>query len=152
MKTHIKIITTLTLVLFISYKSLGQNITEKHKDSLNSVFQKYYNLNLKVFQSNSTIKDIDNIFKLFTDDFIYVHPKYGGTYTKENLYNGYIRNQKKGDYNGEIVAIEVQNTIIGLNVAMVQRVYKLKNNKKDAPRVTLFEFRKGKISKIFEYW
>lgn len=152
MKTHIKIITTLTLVLFISYKSLGQNITEKHKDSLNSVFQKYYNLNLKVFQSNSTIKDIDNIFKLFTDDFIYVHPKYGGTYTKENLYNGYIRNQRKGDYNGEIVAIEVQNTIIGLNVAMVQRVYKLKNNKKDAPRVTLFEFKEGKISKIFEYW
>lgn len=42
-----------------------------HKDSLNNVMNQYYELNLKVFQQNSTLKDIHNIFELFTDDFTY---------------------------------------------------------------------------------
>ena len=55
-----------------------QNNLNTHKDSLNYALNQYYKLNIKVFQQNSTLEDIDNIFELFTDDFTYVHPKYGG--------------------------------------------------------------------------
>lgn len=39
---------------------------------------------------------MDSVFTLFTDDFTYVHPNYGGVYTREDLYNGYKRNLKDG--------------------------------------------------------
>ena len=34
-------------------------------------------------------------FELFTDDFTNIHPKHGGTYTHEELYNGYVPNHSK---------------------------------------------------------
>ena len=134
---------------------MAQNVSQSHKDSLEMIVNTYYNLNLKTFQANSTIHDIDGIFQLFTNDFTYVHPKYGGVYSREDLYNGYVRNQKKGDYNGEIVDIKIQNIIVGLNAVMVERIYVLKDIvgiKEGELKVTLFEFKKGEISRIFEYW
>lgn len=95
MKTHFKLLTSALLILLSVYQSIAQEATKAHKDSLNTVITKYYDLNLKIFQINSTVEDIDKVFELFTDDFIYVHPKYGGRYTRTDLYNGYIRNQKK---------------------------------------------------------
>lgn len=155
MKTHFKILIFKVLLLFVTNITVAQNVTEARKDSLNSMVKKYYDLNLKTFQANSTIKEIDKIFELFTEDFTYVHPKYGGIYTRKDLYNGYVRNQKNGSYNGEVSDIKVLNKIIGLNVVVVQRIYLLKRDgriKKGEPQATLFEFKKGKISKIFEYW
>lgn len=155
MKTYFKILISKALLLFTTNLTVAQNVTEAHKDSLKSMVKKYYDLNLKTFQANSTIKEIDAIFELFTDDFTYIHPKYGGTYTRKDLYNGYVRNQKNGSYNGEVSDIKVLKKIIGLNVVVVQRVYMLKKGtkiKKGDSQATLFEFKKGKISKIFEYW
>jgi len=126
-----------------------------HKDSLKLLVDRYYQLNLKVFQKNSTIADIDAIFNLFTDDFVYIHPKYGGTYTRTVLYEGYVRNQKNGGYDGSTADIKIENQIIGLNAVVVERVYveKKDNGTRDgASQMTLFEFKNGKISKIFEYW
>jgi len=155
MKIRIKIVITSILIVFTTYPTIAQNVPQAHKDSLKIVVKKYYDINLETFQANSTISDIDNIFKLFTDDFTYVHPKYGGIYSRRDLYNGYVRNQRNGDYNGEIVDTKIRNVILGLNVAVVERIYLLKdsgNNTEGEPQVTLFEFKKGKISKIFEYW
>ncbi|MCK0107877.1 nuclear transport factor 2 family protein [Flavobacteriaceae bacterium S0825] len=126
-----------------------------HKDSLNTILDKYYELNLKVFQSGSTIKDIDNIFNLFTDDFTYVHPKCGGVYTRENLYNGYKRNQEKGSYNGKTVDIKVTSKIIGLNaIAVTKRFIRKEDGKtvEGKEQMAVFEFKDGKIIKIKEYW
>ena len=155
MKTHLKILISTISLLFATNQIMAQNVTKAHKDSLEIVVKKYYNLNLKTFQANSTIKDIDRIFELFTDNFTYIHPKYGGTYTREDLYNGYVRNQKNGGYNGEVMDIKILNKIVGLNAVVVQRVYVEKKDdgtKKGEPQMTLFEFKKGKISRIFEYW
>ncbi len=119
------------------------------------VLDKYYELNLKVFQSNSTQEDIDNIFELFTDDFTYVHPKYGGVYTREDLYNGYMRNQKNGGYDGSVVDIQVENKIVGLNaIAVSKRFIKREEGKivEGDAQMALFEFKDGKISRIYEYW
>lgn len=135
--------------------SSTSSIKKTHKDSLNMVLDKYYELNLKVFQAGSTIKDIDNIFNLFTDDFTYVHPKYGGVYSRENLYNGYKRNQEKGSYNGKTVDIKVTSKIIGLNaIAVTKRFIKKEDGKivEGKEQMAVFEFKDSKIIKIKEYW
>lgn len=153
-----KTVTNLLSILFIFFligKINAQEIKMTHKDSLNVVLEKYYELNLKVFQSGSNIDDIDNIFSLLTEEFIYVHPKYGGVYTRENLYTGYKRNQEKGSYNGKVIDIQIINKIVGLNAIAVNKRFIKKVNDKTVEgeiNMTLIEFRKGRISKIFEYW
>jgi ketosteroid isomerase-like protein len=142
----------LSLLTFAAY---GQEATQGHKDSLNAVVQEYYDLNLKIFQSYSEVSDINKVFELFTDDFTYVHPKYGGTYTRKVLYDGYVRNQKNGGYDGTVVDMKIENKIVGLNAVVVQKrfVNKGENGTTEGElQMTLFEFREGKISKIFEYW
>ncbi len=143
------------LLVFTLSLTKAQEQNTKAKDSLLRLMEQYYKLNLKVFQQNSTPEDIDNIFELFTDDFTYVHPQYGGVYTREDLYNGYIRNQKNGGYDGSVVDIRVENKIVGLNaIAVSKRFIKLVQNKtvEGDAQMALFEFRDGKISRIYEYW
>lgn len=150
-----KVFSVFFLLGIMPYKTNGQEVTEAHQDSLNTIVKKYYDLNLKIFQSNSTIKDIDNAFELFADDFTYVHPKYGGVYTREDLYNGYVQNQKNGGYNGTVIKIEILNKIVGLNAVVVQkRFIERKDGQpvRGKPEMALFEFKKGKIFRIFEYW
>lgn len=146
---------SLILFLLISVSIDAQEKVVTHKDSLNLIIKEYYDLNLKLFQAGSKVEDVNNLFKLFVEDFTYVHPKYGGVYSRENLYNGYIRNQKNGAYNGKIVAIKIDNKITGLNAVVVEKrfVEKKGNEIKDGKaEMTLFEFKGGKISRIFEYW
>ena len=155
MKTHLKVLALIMLMVTIVYQGISQEATKAHKDSLDVVVTQYYDLNLKIFQQDSTIEDIDTAFELFTEDFTYVHPKYGGTYTREDLYNGYARNQKNGGYDGKVTDIKIENKIIGLNAVVVEKRFV---EKKDGelmdgkPEMTLFEFKDGKISRIFEYW
>jgi len=148
-------IITLFLISFTSSQLFGQETNRVHKDSLIAIVEQYYDLNLKVFQKNSKPSDIDNIFNLFTEDFTYLHPKYGGEYSRENLYNGYIRNQKNGGYDGRIVDIKIVNRIAGMNALVIEKRF-LKTTENGTQEgeleMTLFEFRKGKIFRIFEYW
>lgn len=128
---------------------------EAHKDSLNLILDQYYKLNLKVFQADSTPEDVDNIFELFTNDFTYVHPQYGGVYTREDLYNGYMRNQNNGGYDGSVVDIKMENKIVGLNaIALSKRFIKKEEGKivEGEAQMALFEFKDGKIYRITEYW
>ena len=132
-----------------------QNNIITHKDWLNHTLNQYYKLNLIVFQQNSTLKDIDKIFELFTDDFTYVHPNYGGVYTRDELYKGYKRNQGNGGYDGSVVDIKIQNIIYGLNAITVSKRFITKENGKMVERdeqMALFEFKNGKIFMIKEYW
>ena len=155
MKILIKLYICSILTLSFTEYVKAQSISKIDKDSLERIVQKYYSLNLTTFQANSTLEDIDRIFDLFDGDFEYVHPKYGGVYSRDDLYKGYVRNQKKGDYNGEIVDIIIKNKIVGLNLVVVERMYLFKNDqrtKEGESQVTLFEFKNGKISRIFEYW
>lgn len=149
------ILLTIGLILFINPLK-AQEFKELNKDSIINLVMKYYDLNKKVFAKNSTVEDIDNIFTLFTKDFTYIHPKYGGTYSRGVLYQGYVRNQKNGAYDGKIVDIKIVNMIVGLNAIVVEKkfVEKTTNDelKEGQPEMTLFEFRDNKISKIFEYW
>jgi len=141
-----KTVTNLLSILFVFFligKIDAQEIKMTHKNSLNVVLEKYYELNLKVFQLGSNIDDIDNIFSLFTEEFTYVHPKYGGVYTRENLYIGYKRNQEKGFYNGKVIDIQIMNKIVGLNAIAVNKRFIKKENDKTVEgeiNMTLIEF------------
>ena len=126
-----------------------------HADSLDVVLKKYYERNLKVFQANSQPKDIDNIFDLFTADFEYIHPQYGGTYTRQDLYEGYQRNQKNGGYDGSVTDIKILNKIVGLNAIAVSKSFVTTKDGEATigeAQMTMFEFRDGKILRIYEYW
>lgn len=147
--------TSLLLFLCISTSIYAQETIKTTDNQLLSLVNRYYELNLTVFKAYSTVADIDKVFDLFTDDFTYVHPKYGGTYTRDNLYKGYLRNQKNGMYDGTIVDIIIRNQITGLNAVVVERAYLEKTDEgtqQGEPRMTLFEFKEGKIFRIFEYW
>lgn len=150
-----KIIYIVLSVVLFSHKLSAQGATQGHRDSLNALVNQYHELNITVFQKNSNLQDIDNIFALFTEDFTYVHPKYGGTYSREDLYNGYVRNQKNGGYDGSVIDIEVTNRIVGLNSVAVEKSFIEKTDtetEKGLPKMTLFEFKEGKILRIYEYW
>ena len=154
MKLNYIILIALFFARLNSAQAQENNLTT-HEDSLNHVFNQYYKLNLKVFQQNSTLKDIDNIFELFTDDFTYVHPNYGGVYTREDLYNGYKRNQANGGYDGSVIDIKIENIIYGLNAITVSKRFITKENGKMVEgdeQMALFEFKNGKIFMIKEYW
>ncbi len=143
------------ILVLLSSVAYAQEATKEHKDSLNSIVQKYYDLNVKVFQANSTVDDIDHVFDLFTEDFTYVHPKYGGTYSRQDLYDGYVRNQQNGAYNGSITGIKIDNQITGLNAVVTEKRFIERTEigaKEGNPEMTLFEFKEGKISRIYEYW
>ena len=133
----------------------AQNATMSHADSLNHTLEVYYNLNKIIFQADSKPEDIDSLFSHFTDDFTYVHPKYGGVYTREDLYNGYLNNQARGNYDGSVAGFKITNKIVGLNAITVSRQYLSRENNtitEGENQMTLFEFREGKISRIYEYW
>nr|WP_321237487.1 nuclear transport factor 2 family protein [uncultured Psychroserpens sp.] len=155
MKKQLKLLSFIFLTVIATSQIYAQEATKAHKDSLDTAVTKYYDLNFKIFQANSTVDDIKKAFELFTDDFTYVHPKYGGTYTREDLYNGYVRNQKNGGYDGSVTDIKILNKIIGLNSVVVEKSFVKKKDgiiKDGKPQMTLFEFKDGKISRIFEYW
>lgn len=149
-------ITLLILMLGSLYSANAQqNELNTAQDSLNHLLNEYYRLNVIVFQPNSTIEDIDNIFELFTDDFTYVHEQYGGVYTRQDLYNGYKRNQENGGYDGEVTDIKVNSKIFGYNAIAVSKSFMLKKEgsvETGDPQLTLLEFKDGKIFRITEYW
>ncbi|WP_020571794.1 hypothetical protein [Neolewinella persica] len=156
-KIRISVLAVVIAFLTLSFSSLqAQEFEELNRDSITCLVKRYYDLNKKIFARNSTVDDIDNVFNLFTDDFTYVHPKYGGTYTRETLYSGYVRNQENGGYDGKVVDVKIINMIVGLNAIAVEKkfVEKTKNGllEEGQPEMTLFEFRSNKIARIFEYW
>lgn len=155
LKIRLATILSIFFMLAVTTQAKAQEATSEHKDSLNALVEEYYRLNVKVFQAGSTMADIDQIFSLFSEEFVYVHPKYGGTYSRQVLYDGYVRNQKNGGYDGSVVDIKIVRRIVGLNAVVAEKVFVQKEegaNIDGPPQMTLFEFKAGKIVRIMEYW
>lgn len=143
------------LVFLISNTIVAQEATEAHKDSINTILTRYYDLNLKMFQGGSSVEDVDNGFNLFTDDFTYTHSKFNGFYTSDCLYKSALRNLNEGNYDGRVTDFKIESKIIGLKAAAVQKRFVEKKGGvivESELQMTLFEFRDGKISRIVEYW
>lgn len=87
-------------------------------------------------------QDIEDKFAKVTDDFVYIHHGYGGEYSRQDLYNGFVRNFKRGMYKDN-KPILIEGSISGLNMIVVKR---------KSGKTTLFEFRDNKIARIKEFW
>ncbi|WP_435274890.1 hypothetical protein ACMAZF_16810 [Psychrobium sp. nBUS_13] len=91
----------------------------------------------------STTKDADTLFAQYTDDFIYVHEVYGGTYSREGLFKNTIKYLTEGGYQMTTPRYQVIQTMTGLNAISVLR-------KQDDGEIHLsvFEFRGSKVIPI----
>jgi len=117
------------------------------KDALILVFEEYQKAYDKVFSSGSTVVDVDKLYSFYTSDYEYNHPKYGGIYSRELLYNNTLKYLKKGNYNNSRKRITTKR-IVGLEGIVVEQHYEGETK----TTMTLFKFRKDKIYFVEEYW
>ncbi|CAH9054753.1 hypothetical protein PSECIP111951_02055 [Pseudoalteromonas holothuriae] len=103
-----------------------------------------------ILMKDSKVADVDALFAHFTDNFEYIHEVYGGTYTKEHLYNNYVKFLKAGRYQNTSPRYKITNMIVGHDAVSVEReqVYEGQIEK----HLTVFEFKHNKVAKIIEYW
>jgi hypothetical protein len=104
----------------------------------------------KVMMQGSTAADVDKLFSLYTDNFVYIHEAYGGTYTRDELYGNTIRLLERGIYNKPEPRYILISTIPGYNSIAIERQETHKGV--TSKHLAVFEFRDGKVSKIIEYW
>lgn len=117
------------------------------KEVLKDIFEKYTAAQNMVFRKGSTVENANALFDFYTADFEYNHPKYGGIYSRELLYNNTVRYLSKGGYDDNRER-KVLKTIFGLNAVVVEQQYV----GDDKTTMTLIKFRGNKIHYIEEYW
>lgn len=124
-----------------------EEATALSKKELEEIFQKYIAAQQRVFRKGSTVADAKALFDFYTADFEYNHPKYGGTYSRELLYNNTVKYLSGGGYDNEPER-KVLKTIFGLNAIVVEQQYAGDEN----TTMTLIKFKGNKIHYIEEYW
>lgn len=138
------------LVLVSSLMSANSIAGDKAQLSVTQLKQKIVEINRaqnKVLMHNSSVKDADDLFSLYTDDFVYIHEVYGGEYTRKHLYRNTVKYLKSGGYNRVDDRYTIVNMMTGLNAIAVLR------EEQDGDRhLAVFEFNGDKVSKITEYW
>jgi hypothetical protein len=104
----------------------------------------------KVMLKGSVKADVDRLFALYSDDFVYIHEAYGGSYSKEQLYANTLRLMSMGKYDQTEARYRIINLMPGYNAVAVQRqeIY----NGVTQNHLAVFEFCAGKVTKIIEYW
>lgn len=89
----------------------------------------------------------DQLFALYSADFVYEHEKYGGVYSREQLYRNTLRMIEKGGDNSPTDRYRVVQILPGESAAAVLRL-----TRDGKQHLAMFEFKQDKISKIKEYW
>lgn len=117
------------------------------KAELEVIFERYTAAQKRVFRKGSTVEDANALFNFYTADFEYNHPKYGGIYSRELLYNNTVKYLSSGGYDDNRER-KVLKTIFGLDAVVVEQQYE----GDDKSTMTLIKFRGDKIHYIEEYW
>jgi len=104
-----------------------------------------------VLMKGSTKADLDQLFSLKTEDFTYIHEKYGGTYSRDTLYGNYLKRVKNGQYTFEHNRYEIVHVLTGENTAAIQRL-QTNTEGEQALHLVVFEFDGDKVSRMVEYW
>lgn len=134
--------------LLLSTASLAKDVASLPEEKIKSLVGSVTEASNRMMMNGSKVEDIDAIFAMYTDDFVYVHEVYGGTYTRELLYGNSVRNLKAGRYQLAEPRYQLVSVIPGLNAAAVVR----RETKTGKNHLAVFEFKGEKISKITEYW
>ncbi len=100
-----------------------------------------------VARSGATKAQAEQLFALYSADFVYVHQKYGGTYSRDQLYRNTLRMIENG---GDQLSTDRYQLVHILPAASAAAVLRLTRDGQQ--HLALFEFSQGKISKITEYW
>ncbi len=104
-----------------------------------------------VLLKGSTKVDLDQLFSLKTEDFTYIHEKYGGTYSRDTLYGNYLKRVENGQYTFEHNRYEIVHVLTGENTAAIQRL-QTNTDGEQALHLVVFEFDGDKVSRMVEYW
>lgn len=98
--------------------------------------------------ATATINDLDELFDMYTDDFVYVHKVYGGTYTREELYGNAAKYITTKHYKLTEGRYKILRILPGFGAAAVERL-EVASGK---IHLSVFEFEGNKVSRIIEYW
>lgn len=104
----------------------------------------------QVMLKGSTQADVDKLFALYSEDFVYRHDAYGGNYSKEELYANTLRLLTIGKYDKTEPRYRILTQIPGHNAVAVER--QEVHNGVTQNHLAVFEFRADKVTKISEYW
>lgn len=104
----------------------------------------------KVMLKGSTRADVDQLFALYSDDFVYRHDVYGGNYSKKQLYDNTLRLQALGKYDKNAPRYRILSQLPGHNAVAVERQEVHQGVTQN--HLAVFEFRADKVIKISEYW
>lgn len=104
----------------------------------------------KVMLKGSTRADVDQLFALYSDDFVYRHDVYGGNYSKKQLYGNTLRLQALGKYDKTAPRYRILSQLPGYNAVAVERQEVHQGVTQN--HLAVFEFRADKVIKISEYW
>jgi len=117
-------------------------------DKITALVNQVNDASNRVMLKGSTVADVDALFALYSPDFVYVHEVYGGTYSRQQLYNNSLKNLKAGRFQLLQPRYQLLQVIPGLNAAAVQR----REFPSGQLHLTVFEFKGGQVAKVIEYW
>ncbi|WP_444883581.1 hypothetical protein [Microbulbifer sp. PSTR4-B] len=143
---------TLIILLFFTLAAgaIATEIPELTKENLKKKAVLINELQNKMLMKGSTVEDIDKLFSHYTDDFIYIHEVYGGTYTREHLYNNSVKYLKDGEYQMTDARYKIISIIAGYKAVSLERQQTYQGVTSN--HLTVFEFEGDQISRIIEYW
>lgn len=141
---------TLLLLVFVSFVAHAEELKSLSSEDLEAKVVEVTNAQNKMMMRGSTVADIDSLFDLYTEDFVYIHKVYGGTYTRDELYGNSVKALNRGSYDFTEPRYRIVSMIPGYNGIAVERQENWKG--RIANHLAVFEFRGYKVSKIIEYW
>lgn len=139
-----------TFTLLVTFISSANTLSALSSEELKNKVIAINNAQNKAIRLKTTVADADELFSLYTDDFVYIHEVYGGIYTREDLYNNTVKYIKSGGYTRTDDRYKIISMIPGYNAIAVQREQTYKGI--TSKHLAVFEFTGDKVSKITEYW
>ena len=134
--------------ILLSSASFASDPGELPADRIRALVYSVNEASNRMMQTGSKVEEIDALFAMYSDDFVYIHEAYGGTYTRQELYDNSVRALNAGRYQLKQDRYRVLNVMSGRNAAAVERL-EVKSGK---VHLSVFEFKGNKVSKITEYW
>jgi len=138
----------LIVVTFFTTITYSQDVKNLSADELKSRIGEVNKAFNKVFMVDSTMNDVEALFSNYTDDFVYIHEVYGGTYSRESLYNNTAIRVKERRYKRTSDRYKIISMIPGFNGVAVEREL-LDNGKR---HLTVFEFRGDSVEVDPIHW
>ncbi|WIV96287.1 hypothetical protein [Kinneretia aquatilis] len=103
----------------------------------------------RAMRASSSAQDVEQLFaQHYAPQFVYVHPAYGGSYSREQLRVNTLRNLRAGRYKDEQGRYQIRRIIPGSGAAAVERL-ELSSGQL---HLSLFEFEGAKLVKLTEFW